>query len=756
MLSLELSNLVHRLIHLTDQHVFLTGKAGTGKTTLLKELTEQSHKRIAIVAPTGVAAIQAGGVTIHSFFGIHPHTFLPWGEIPNSHNSVVETSYSLSRNLRLAQEKIKIIKSLDLLVIDEISMVRCDLLDSIDLILRKYREIQLPFGGVQLLMIGDLYQLPPVVRDEDATILSQCYPGFYFFESKALQKCGVNNIELMHVYRQTDSTFIELLNQIRHGEISDHTKSILNAKVIQYSNKKDDNETITLTTHVSKADEINLQKLDNLKGRERIFEAKIEGEFSQNAYPTELNLRLKLGAQVMFIKNDKDKRYYNGKIGIVEDYDTETDSIIIRTYDDAEVIYVTKEVWKNVKYAFDDQKNSIQEDQKGQFEQYPLRLAWAITIHKSQGLTFDKVMIDASRAFAPGQVYVAMSRCRTLSGITLLSPINTSDLSSDDQIVKYHSSFSAPSLILENLNQFELNHLYTKTMLAFDLKWLKPAIREAQDGLIPLLKKLDDELSTKIKSWEEFLQKSINIAGNYRPQLEGLFYNLHKQSANNEDIIRVYKAVNYFNNAFIETICNPIEQIQFDFRKEKGIKAAMNSLKPLRLRAKEAIRQFIEVEQLLNAYVSRPQYSSILEKFNSQLSETFSKIKFDLDREIPVKTKPKKVKEKKKVVKGSTQLESLNLLRSGKSILDIAIERGLKPATITNHLCKFIEEGDLEIGSVLPFARIQEISAAIEKHGIDNKLGYLIKEMDEFEFDDVKLVYTFLLKKQGEELSITK
>jgi hypothetical protein len=293
-------------------------------------------------------------------------------------------------------------------------------------------------------------------------------------------------------------------------------------------------------------------------------------------------------------------------------------------------------------------------------------------------------------------------------------------------------------------------------MLAFDLKWLKPAIREAQDGLIPLLKKLDDELSTKIKSWEEFLQKSINIAGNYRPQLEGLFYNLHKQSANNEDIIRVSKAVNYFNNAFIETICNPIEQIQFDFRKEKGIKAAMNSLKPLRLRAKEAIRQFIEVEQLLNAYVSLPQYSSILEKFNSQLSETFSKIKFDLDREIPVKTKPKKVKEKKKVVKGSTQLESLNLLRSGKSVLDIAIERGLKPATITNHLCKFIEEGDLEIGSVLPFARIQEISAAIEKHGIDTKLGYLIKEMDEFEFDDVKLVYTFLLKKHGEELSIPK
>jgi hypothetical protein len=742
--SLELGTVIQRIIHFTDQHLFLTGKAGTGKTTILKEVSNSTHKRIAIVAPTGVAAINAGGVTIHSFLGIHPHTFLPWGEVPSIHNSIVETAYSLSRNIRLAQDKINVIKNLDVLIIDEISMVRCDLLDAIDLILRKYRDNQLPFGGVQLLMIGDLYQLPPVIKDEDARILSQCYPNFYFFESKALQKCGYHKIELMHVYRQTDSDFLVILNEIRHGKLSPTNRKELNRKVEQTDSEKLDDETIILSTHVRKSDEINSQRLENLKGKLRIFEAKVDGEFNTNALPAEASLQLKIGAQVMFIKNDKEKRYYNGKIGIVEDWDFENDAIIIRSIDDNESIYVTKETWRNVKYTFDDQKNTLSEDQKGTFEQYPLRLAWAITIHKSQGLTFDKVIIDAENAFVSGQVYVALSRCKSLEGIRFLSPIRDSDISVDEYVISYYESFEPLESITNNLMIYEFNHLYNKSQNAFDLKWLKPSLREAQEGIIPLLKKVDNELTTKITYWEEFHTHMIQVADNYRTKLEALLYSISKGDVSQFDVDRLHKAVVYFSEGFIQSILNPIQQIRFDFRKEKGVKNGINSLKQLELNSKSFLRKLVEIDNLLNAYLNRTEIESIKETFGTQMNSLFSKITFDTTEKQLVKNKSVKTIKKKKL-KGETQFESLTLLKSGKSILDIAIERGLKTSTIAGHLCKFIENGELKIEEVIDYNRLHKLLSAIEGLGKECKLGALITSLkDEFEADEIKLALAHL------------
>lgn len=742
--SLDINTLVQRLIHFTNQNLFLTGKAGTGKTTILKEISQSTHKRIAIVAPTGVAAINAGGVTIHSFLGIHPHTFLPWGEVPSTHHSVVESAYSLSRNLRLAQDKIHLIKNLDVLIIDEISMVRCDLLDAIDLVLRKYRNNQNAFGGVQLLMIGDLYQLPPVVKDDDARILSQCYPNFYFFESKALQKCGYHKIELMHVYRQTDSHFLVILNEIRHGKLSRKNREELTNKVELTKAETFHDEPIILTTHVKKSEEINHQRLSKLKGKLRVFEAKIDGEFNSNAMPAEETLQLKLGAQVMFIKNDKEKRYYNGKIGVVEDWDTENDSIIIRGIDDNELIYVTKEIWRNVKYTFDEQKNTISEDQKGTFAQFPLRLAWAITIHKSQGLTFEKVVIDVENAFVSGQVYVALSRCKSLDGIRFLSQIKDTDISIDPHVISYYEGFEPLETIGTHLNEYEFNHLYSKAMNSFDLRWFKPSLREAQEGLITLLKKLDDELVSRITYWEEFQTHMVQVANNYKQKLDALLYSISVNSIHQFDVDRLHKAVVYFCEGFVQCILSPIQQLRFDCRKEKNVKTGLGDLKQLEFSSKLFLRNLIEVDNLLIAYLNRNTISSIKETFETQVSSTFSKITYDTTEKEPVKSKTSKAVKTKKA-KGETQLESLKMLKSGKSILDIAMARGLKTSTITGHLCQFIERGELEIEEIIEYSRLNRIIQAINELGNDTKLGGILNALKtDFEADELKLTYTYM------------
>ena len=407
----------------TGISIFLTGKAGTGKTTFLRTLKEKSSKRSVIVAPTGVAAINAGGMTIHSFFQLPLSPFVPEASIKNRFD------YS--------KEKRKIMRTLDLLIIDEISMVRSDVLDAIDSVLRRFREHDKPFGGVQLLMIGDLQQLTPVVTPEEERLLQRYYDTPYFFGSKALRSINYVTIELMHVYRQQDDRFITLLNNIREGRVSETDLLKLNERYDPKFEPEVGSDYIRLTTHNRMAESYNDDQLRNLPSKACTFTAEVDGNFPEYNYPADFRLTLKRGAQVMFIRNDNNGRYYNGRIGHVTYLDNE--KIQVLCPGDELEIEVQQETWENTKYTLNEKTRQIEAEVQGTFKQYPLRLAWAITIHKSQGLTFGHAIIDAQSSFAAGQVYVALSRCKTLEGLVLASPISSSAIINDSQVTNYIS-----------------------------------------------------------------------------------------------------------------------------------------------------------------------------------------------------------------------------------------------------------------------------------------------------------------------------
>lgn len=407
----------------TGKSIFLTGKAGTGKTTFLKKVCQYSSKRIVVVAPTGVAAINAGGVTIHSFFQLPPTPFVP--------ELTIKQRYDFSK------EKRKILRTLDMLVIDEISMVRSDLLDAIDMVMRRYREHDKPFGGVQLLMIGDLQQLTPVVATEEEPILNKYYRTPYFFGSHALSRIDYVTIQLEHVYRQQDHHFLNILNHIRDGRIGPEDIQQLNKRYLPHFTPRPEDGYIKLTTHNQKADKHNQEELEKIEAKAFTFHARIEGTFPEFSYPAAKTLELKVGAQVMFIKNDPspDHLYYNGKIGhivYIDDHEIE-----VHCQDDEQNIKVEMQVWENLKYMLNEETKEIETTIIGKFRQYPLRLAWAITIHKSQGLTFEHAIIDARSSFASGQVYVALSRCKTLEGMVLASPISPHAIINDERVRQY-------------------------------------------------------------------------------------------------------------------------------------------------------------------------------------------------------------------------------------------------------------------------------------------------------------------------------
>ncbi len=420
--------MVMELVEHTGHHVFLTGKAGTGKTTFLKNLKKTTAKRLVVTAPTGVAAINAGGVTLHSFFQ------LPFG--PNIPGSGGQGEGS-EGSFRFSRKKIQIMKNLDLLVIDEISMVRADVLDAVDAVLRRHRRNNKPFGGVQLLVIGDLYQLAPVARPEDWELLRPFYDSVYFFSSHALSETPMFTVELKRIYRQSDEHFIDLLNRVRDNRLENIHREALNRQFVENFTPKDQDGYITLTTHNRMADDINRTRLDRIEGRTHYLKAVIEGDFPEHSYPTFETLSLKAGAQVMFLRNDAspEKRFFNGKIGRV--MGIAADLIRIRCPEDIDDIELEPVDWENITYSLNEETGNIEEKVLGTFRQFPLRLAWAVTIHKSQGLTFDRAVIDSQAAFAHGQVYVALSRCRTLSGMVLRSPVPVRGLGADEPVARF-------------------------------------------------------------------------------------------------------------------------------------------------------------------------------------------------------------------------------------------------------------------------------------------------------------------------------
>ena len=507
----EKIEMLNRFVQNTDVHIFLTGKAGTGKTTFLRNLAIKSYKRMVIVAPTGVAAINAGGVTIHSFFQ------LPFGPIAPEGQSL-----SLLSNMKLSKTKLKIMRSLDLLVIDEISMVRADLLDAIDTVLRKVRRCDKAFGGVQLLMIGDIQQLAPVARQNEWELLQDYYKSVYFFDSRVLQKNPYICVELDHIYRQNDTEFIEILNQVRNNRLDSNSLQILNSRYIP-NFKPDDNEGyITLTTHNYQADEINDEKLNAIDSETLTFNAEITGIFPENAYPTKEVLELKVGAQVMFVKNDPspEKLYYNGKIGKIIAYDKD-EGIKVRC--DDEVINVTPVKWQNFEYTLNEETNEIEEKEIGSFTQIPLKTAWAITIHKSQGLTFEKVVLNAEMAFAHGQVYVALSRCTSLKGLVLNAKISNNVLYNDNTINTFVDKIPSLEPDEDRLRDEEakFHHqtiidLFTFDELEMQINKLAKVVRE-NDNIFG--KETADKIAERRKSFREEI---IDVAMRFARQVDSI------------------------------------------------------------------------------------------------------------------------------------------------------------------------------------------------------------------------------------------
>ena len=529
--QLELAN---NLLKYTGTHSFLTGKAGTGKTTFLHNLRLHSPKRMIVVAPTGVAAINAGGMTIHSFFQLSYAPFIP--------DAIMAKEF-----FRFSKEKINMMRSLDLLVIDEISMVRADLLDAVDYVLRHFRRNELPFGGVQLLMIGDLQQLAPVIKEDEWNLLCNYYESPFFFNSQALKKTSYLCLELKTVYRQSDNTFINLLNRIRENKIDADLLNELNKRYNPDFQPDNDEGYIFLTTHNAMAQRLNSSKLEKINDRKYFYKAEITGDFPEYSFPTDAILELKKGTQVMFVKNDlsPEKRFYNGKIGLITHLEDKL--IVVQSKEDDTPIRVEKAIWSNMRYTLDPNTKELKEEEIGAFEQYPLKTAWAITVHKSQGLTFDKAIIDAKSSFAHGQVYVALSRCRSLEGLVLSSPINAHSVISSgdvDTFIQSADENQPNEQLLRNLRKayfIEMLHeQFSFSDLQSRLKIMRWLLNEYFKNLYP-------ELFRQYTQAEERFQNDImKISEQFHLQLQLL---LSKTENPEEDVFlqeRIKKAAAYF------------------------------------------------------------------------------------------------------------------------------------------------------------------------------------------------------------------
>jgi|WetSurMetagenome_2_1015567.scaffolds.fasta_scaffold11463_3 hypothetical protein len=534
-------------VQYTNRNIFLTGKAGTGKTTFLHNMKKSSPKRMIVVAPTGVAAINAGGVTIHSFFQLPFHPFVPTA-YPSENTPQGAEAQKVLPDYKMSREKINIIKSLDLLVIDEISMVRADTLDAVDNALRRYKNRYLPFGGVQLLMIGDLQQLAPVVKDEEREIIQKYYDSPFFFSSLALRSTDYITIELKHIYRQSDQRFIDLLNKVRDNNIDREVLDELNKRYFSDFDPDTDGGYITLTTHNYQAQTINDSKLEKLPEQPHVFKATIKDEFPEFSYPTASELILKKGAQVMFVKNDlsRDKLFFNGKIGKIISF--ADDVIVVQCQGDDSPIRVEMTEWQNMKFSLDEETKEIQETVIGTFTQYPLRLAWAITIHKSQGLTFDRAIIDAHAAFAHGQVYVALSRCRTLEGLVLSKMIGQQSIIDDPAISGFVNETKQNQPGLQQLEDSKkeyqrqlLNELFGFNPLLRNINYCLKILNEHRDSILGNLSEILSNASTCVST------DLIEVSEKFKPQLTQLLEKGSDAESNVALQERLAKACEYFS-----------------------------------------------------------------------------------------------------------------------------------------------------------------------------------------------------------------
>ncbi len=734
-----MQSLVAKYINNTNQNIFLTGKAGTGKTTFLHRLSEHTPKEMVIAAPTGVAAINAGGVTLHSLFQLPFNAFIPDNQgLEESSFMGINTPQTLLKAIKMHRSKRDLIRSLELLVIDEVSMLRADTLDAIDVLLKSIRRnYNVPFGGLQILFIGDLWQLPPVVKNHEQAVLQRYYPSMYFFNAKVLQENPLLYVELEKVYRQADVKFIELLNHLRQNQLTREDMDLLNSKYVSNKQKIKDSNAIYLTTHNAIANRINRTQLDKIGAPSFFFDAIVSKNFKESQYPIDLQLELKLGAKVMFIKNDisGQQRYYNGKIGTICKISEEHIEV---KFEDGTTVPADRYVWENSKYTLNESTGELEKVVEGTFLQYPLRLAWAITIHKSQGLTFDKAIIDVSNIFAAGQAYVAFSRLRSLDGLILAQPMSSNVISIDEEIIEYSHHKKSPKELKEDFPTLSRDYFMSYIPYHFTFDNLVYAIKDylqtfnKEEG-----RSTKQSYKPKVEDWLNRTLSIREIGQKFKPQLIQII------NTKDSDYVqrlndRVGKAIAYFE-PILQALYVDITDLAKEVKKEKGTKKFVRELIALSGQFIDKQKKMYKIAALIKATLENKDYSRDNVKTVSYIDNTVLK----------KQSASKSSKEKEKKEKINTKLVSYELYQSGLNITEIAEKRNLKEGTIFSHLTHYVKQGMLKASDFISKDKEEAILTVIKNNKDFSSLTELKNELShEISYNEIRLVVAEIQSKE--------
>jgi GTPase SAR1 family protein len=726
---------IEQFVNQTQKNIFLTGKAGTGKTTLLKKIIETTYKRTIVAAPTGIAAINAGGITLHSLFGLPFGAFVPDRNFVNSGfgATAINSPQTLFRQVRLSDAKRQVLRSLELLIIDEVSMLRSDILDEIDAILRNVRKKpRHPFGGVQMLFIGDLLQLPPVVKNEEWSVLKNYYASPFFFDAQIIRQYPIAYFELEKVYRQLDQTYVDVLNRLRNNKLETADVERLNS-YYKTSEELANDEAILLTTHNYKADQVNRERLDKLIGNARFYKANIKDEFAENSFPMERDLELKVGAKVMFTKNDHtgEKRYFNGKIGVIHSL-TESNIEVICD-GNPEPIIASRYVWENKKYSINESNAQLEEEVMGSFEHFPLRLAWAVTVHKSQGLTFDEAIIDVGQAFASGQVYVALSRLRSLEGLRLQTKIALSGIDVNHNVV----AFSEQKLDLDAMNSLldieKLSYLRDYLINAFDFDELFDAIQAYAWTPIQISEIANDLIPNWVNTFKEnFINKRAS-AQKFRSLLQ---QNLASLSPETFDWVKTKTlAGSQFYITYLKDTTDHIFTLISALQSEKRTKDVCKSLKILEAmfydKRCDMLRNNAVIDIFLNTYSSEANKQVMKKIALTRQLELEQIILPGIEFQTQTSTKKKKSSPDFQMI-SPKKINSLDATKLGLedklSVDQIATKYQYATSTIESNIAKLVLLGECNGNDYITKELIDEVKKYYDTNE-NVKLGELKAEM---------------------------
>jgi predicted transcriptional regulator len=725
-LSYTPAQIAEQFVNHTNRNIFLTGKAGTGKTTFLKKIIATTHKKTIVAAPTGIAALNAGGVTLHSQFQLPLGGFIPaYKDFIANESIKFETKSTILRHLRMNDVKRQTIKEAELLIIDEVSMLRADVLDAIDFMLQSIRRKRVSFGGLQVLFIGDLLQLPPVIKNEEWELLQDYYNSPFFFDAVVLRDAQPIYIELDKIYRQKDKDFTKILNNLRYNQLTNDDAEVLNDYYKPDFKPAPEEGYITLTTHNRFADEINQRELSRLYETPFAFEAVIENEYPDSMIPVEKRIVLKEGAQVMFIKNDVSGqgKFFNGKIGIVETLSEE--KIVVKT--DTGSIVVEKHEWQNIRYNVDENTREIKEEVLGVYRQYPLRLAWAITIHKSQGLTFEKAIIDVRNVFAAGQAYVALSRLTSLDGLVLSSQFSNQGIDNNEEVIRFEGTKHRQGDATELLDESTFEYLRDYSIAVFDFSLL---IKEWQNHLASYNK--DDTQSEKQQhlEWAEsqydMLSAISQTSTKFRVQLIHLF---NEPEVKLEHIAKRLEAAKNYFDAPIKDLCGNVFLQKKKMAQTKGAKAYANELEDLDAAILNRLKDICKAMVMAQSLVEKDFFTK--EKWLQN---------FDLRWRVTLAQTVVDAPAKKKKVKAETYQVTYSLYSTGKSIEDIAKERNLSIGTIQGHFARLISTGVIQIEAVMPTERFAKIKEALTANP-QKTVGEIMTILNnEFTYGEMRMV----------------